>query len=87
MKKIHLEVYPAVFVDQETGAKFFSSTTMKGKNTEVFDGVEHQVFSIEVSSSSHPFYTGESRILDTTGRVDKFKSRASKAGKRSKATK
>ena len=87
MKDIHPKEFPALFVDQETGKKYFSSTTVKSKTTEVVDDVEYQVFSVEVSSSSHPFYTGEKRMLDTTGRVDRFKSRAQKAGTRKSKTK
>ena len=55
----------------------------------MIDGVEHFVIPIEISSASHPFYTGEENIIDSAGRVEKFKARAGKketAGKKQRET-
>ena len=55
---------------------FLSRSTAKTNDTEVFtDGQEYPVVKIEISSTSHPFYTGKAKLVDTAGRVDKFMSR------------
>lgn len=51
------------------------------------DGKEYPVYQVEISSASHPFYTGQSKVIDTAGRVEKFKTRAAAAKKTSKAKK
>ena len=48
----------------------------------MFEGKEYPKYTVETSSTSHPFYTGQEKALDTAGRAEKFKSRASKAGKK-----
>jgi large subunit ribosomal protein L31 len=77
MKKgIHPENYRTViFKDMSNGDMFLSRSTAKTNETEVFEGVEYPVIKLEISSSSHPFYTGKSTLVDTAGRVDKFMSR------------
>jgi large subunit ribosomal protein L31 len=71
MKKgIHPQTYPVVFVDGEH--KIVSQSTQKTEKTMMIDGVEHYVINIEVSSFTHPLYTGEKRFLDTQGQVTKF---------------
>jgi len=68
----HPESYPACFVDVSTGTKFVTRTTRKSKKTEVIDGIEYQVFICDITSASHPAYTGQTRFVDTAGRIQKF---------------
>ncbi len=80
-KEIHPQNYrPVLFIDNSNGAEFIISSTVatndKGKAK---DGTEYPVYRLEISSASHPFYTGKEKILDTAGRVEKFKSRVAKA--------
>ncbi len=71
MKKgIHPQTYPVVFVDGEH--QIISRSTNKSEKTLEIDGVTHYVFNVEVSSFTHPLYTGEKRFLDTQGQVTKF---------------
>ncbi|OIO20413.1 MAG: hypothetical protein CO029_04155 [Candidatus Magasanikbacteria bacterium CG_4_9_14_0_2_um_filter_41_10] len=70
---IHPSVHPVIFVDTSCGAEFITRSTLKSKETRDINGVEHYVINIEISSASHPFFTGEERFVDTAGRVDKFK--------------
>ena len=81
MKKgIHPENYrPVVFKDMSNGDMFLSRSTCKTNDTVEFEGETYPVVKLEISSSSHPFFTGEEKIIDTEGRVDRFKARAQKA--------
>ncbi len=80
MKKgIHPENYRTVaFKDMSNGHVFLTKSTVNTKETEVVDGVEYPVIKLEISSSSHPFYTGKMKLVDTAGRVDKFMTRYGK---------
>ncbi len=76
---IHPENYrPVAFRDMSNGETFISRSTVATKEKEVIDGVEYPLVKLEISSSSHPFYTGKSKLVDTAGRVDKFMSRYAK---------
>ena len=77
MKKgIHPENYrPVVFKDMSNGDMFLSRSTCKTTETVEFEGEEYPVLKIEISNTSHPFYTGKSKLVDTAGRVDKFQNR------------
>ena len=77
MKKgIHPESYrPVALRDMSNGDTFITRSTVNTKDSEVIDGVEYPLVKLEISSSSHPFYTGKSKLVDTAGRVDKFMSR------------
>ena len=77
MKKgLHPESYrPVVFKDMSNGDMFLSQSTCNTKETIEFEGETYPVVKIEISSTSHPFYTGKSKLADTAGRVDKFMSR------------
>ena len=70
---IHPAYHPVVFVDTGAQFEFVSRSTMKSKETRDIDGVEHFVIRLDISSASHPFYTGKQRYLDTAGRIDKFR--------------
>ena len=84
MKK---DLHPAdyrlvIFEDTSSGARFLiGSTVSTEKNDKWEDGKEYPVYTVEISSASHPFYTGQSKTIDTAGRVEKFKARASKTKK------
>lgn len=72
---IHPVYHPVVFVDTGAGVEFASRSTMKSKEVRKIDGVDHYVVRIDVSSASHPFYTGKQRFVDAAGRIDKFRSK------------
>lgn len=84
MKKgIHPENYrPVVFKDMSNGDMFLSRSTCATKDTVEFEGETYPCVKLEISSSSHPFYTGKSKLVDTAGRVDKFMSRYGNARKK-----
>ena len=78
-KDIHPSDYrPVVFEDLDSGAQFLIGSTIRTTETTTFEGKEYPKFVVEISSKSHPFYTGEDRMLDKTGRVERFKQRALK---------
>jgi large subunit ribosomal protein L31 len=79
MKKgIHPEYREVVFWDLTSDHKFLSRSTIQTKETIEFEGNSYPVVKVEVSSESHPFYTGKNVLLDTAGRVDKFLKRYGK---------
>jgi len=78
-KEGHPEYRPVCFVDVSTGRKFLTRSTMRSKQKETIDGVEYNVVVRDVTSDSHPAYTGEKRFLDSAGRVEKFKSKFQRA--------
>ena len=78
-KDIHPTDYRQVlFEDLASGAQFLIGSTIATTETGKYEGKEYPKVTVEISSKSHPFYTGEDRTLDTTGRVEKFKQRALK---------
>ena len=82
-KDIHPEGYRTVlFEDMSSGAAFLIGSAIQTSETGMFEGKEYPKYTVEISSKSHPFYTGEDRTLDKTGRVEKFKQRVA-AAKRS----
>ena len=80
-KDIHPKEYrQVIFEDSTSGKRFLIGSTVATTSTEKWeDGKEYPVFNVEISSASHPFYTGHAKVIDTAGRVEKFKSRQSKA--------
>ncbi len=72
-KDIHPEYNEVVFLDTTSDFKFLTKSTMTSKETIKWeDGNEYPLIKVEVSSASHPFYTGKKIFLDTAGRVEKF---------------
>ena len=70
---IHPKYHPIVFQDSSTGDKFLTRSTMKGEKTIKWeDGNEYPLVTVEISSSSHPFFTGKQKLVDTAGRVERF---------------
>jgi len=74
-KEGHPDYHPVCFVDVSTGRKFLTRSTMRSKQKETIEGVEHFVVVRDVTSDSHPAYTGEKRFVDSAGRVEKFKTK------------
>ena len=77
MKKgIHPDNYrPVVFKDMSNEDVFITRSTINAKETIEIDGVTYPLVKIEISSSSHPFYTGKQKLVDSGGRVDRFNKR------------
>ncbi|MFO0782006.1 MAG: type B 50S ribosomal protein L31 [Candidatus Saccharimonadales bacterium] len=84
-KDLHPDNYrPVVFEDLNNGTKILTRSTIAAEETIKWeDGNEYPLVKVHITSASHPFFTGEERILDIEGRVDKFKARAA-AGKAAK---
>lgn len=79
---IHPENYRLVaFKDMSNDDIFITKSTVETKETIEVDGVEYPVFKMEISRTSHPYYTGKSKLVDTAGRIDKFKSKYAKFNK------
>ena len=76
---IHPEYRPVVFQDMSAGTSFIIRSTIATSETVTWeDGNEYPVIKVEVSSASHPFYTGKNTLVDTAGRIDKFRTRYAK---------
>ncbi|WP_217571691.1 type B 50S ribosomal protein L31 [Streptomyces sp. GbtcB7] len=74
--RIHPESRPVVFRDRAADTAFLTrSTAHSSKTIEWEDGGTYPLIDVEISSASHPFYTGTSRVLDTAGRVERFERR------------
>ncbi len=79
--EIHPKNYrQVIFHDNSSGERFLLGSTIDTQATDKWtDGKEYPVAYVDVSSASHPFYTGQEKVMDTAGRVERFKARASKA--------
>ena len=76
---IHPENYRLVaFKDMSNEDIFITKSTVSSKETVEVDGKEYPLVKLEISRTSHPYYTGKSKLVDTAGRIDKFKSKYSK---------
>ena len=71
-KDLHPNVRPVIFQDTVSGAQYKIVSAIKADLKVTVEGVEYPMVKVDVSSASHPFYTGQQRILDTAGRVEKF---------------
>lgn len=73
---IHPDYHPVVFEDSGTGARFLTRSTATSDRCVTWtDGQEYPLIVVDVTSDSHPFWTGANRVLDTAGRVEKFERR------------
>ena len=78
-KGIHPENYrDVVFKDMSTGDQIITKSCTNSKETIEVDGVVYPLVKMEISRSSHPYYTGKSKLVDTAGRIDKFKNKYAK---------
>lgn len=76
---MHPDYHPVVFRDASADFAFLTRSTMTSERTiEWADGATYPVVDVDISSSSHPFYTGQARVMDTAGRVEKFNRRYAK---------
>ena len=78
---IHPDYHKVVFVDAATGNEFIPQSTMKSNETKEVDGEELPLIRLEISSFSHPFWTGKMRELDSDGKIDRFRRRYGKGKK------
>lgn len=87
-KEIHPENYrKVVFKDMSNDYSFMSRSTAETRDTiEWEDGNEYPLIKLEISHKSHPFFTGKMKLVDTAGRIDKFKNRYKKFDKKTEAT-
>ncbi len=72
---IHPEYHPVVYVDTGADFEFVSRSTKTSDEVRKIDGVDHYVIRLEISSASHPFYTGKQHFVDTAGRIERFRQR------------
>ena len=82
-KDIHPENYRLVaFKDMSNNDVFITKSTAESKETLEVDGIEYPLIKLEISRTSHPYYTGKAKLVDTAGRIDKFKSKYKKFEKK-----
>jgi large subunit ribosomal protein L31 len=80
-QSIHPMYQEVIYKDVSSGFRFLTRSTMQAKETEVWeDGKSYPVVKVEISSASHPFFTGKKRLLDTEGRIERFQKKYSKKG-------
>ena len=85
-KDIHPENYRLVaFKDMSNDEVFLTKSTADTKETLDVDGTEYPLVKLEISRTSHPFYTGKAKLMDTAGRIDKFKNKYDKFKKKKAA--
>jgi large subunit ribosomal protein L31 len=78
----HPVLNPVCFLDVATGKRFLTRSTMKSSRKEAIDGLEYFIVLRDVTMDSHPAYTGEKRLVDTAGRVEKFTSKFKRGAKK-----
>lgn len=82
---IHPEEYRLVaFKDMSNDDVFITKSTAEAKETITVDGTEYPLVKLEISRTSHPYYTGKTKLVDTAGRIDKFKNKYKKFKKEAK---
>ncbi|HEX9622302.1 MAG TPA: type B 50S ribosomal protein L31 [Polyangiaceae bacterium] len=74
--EIHPDYHPVAFIDGEH--QILTRSTLTSDEKKSIDGVEHYVVHVDISSYTHPFYTGKQRLVDTAGRVERFRQRYAK---------
>jgi len=77
----HKSHRPVIFHDTSSDVQFLTSSTIHTTLKGTLNGIEYDLYQVEISSASHPFYTGEQKLMDAAGRADKFKARTAKATK------
>jgi len=78
--EIHPDYREVVFHDMSCDFKFITRSTIATRETINFEGKDYPLIKIEVSAESHPFYTGKHKIVDTAGRVEKFRQKFGAVG-------
>jgi len=72
---IHPTLNPVIFLDTSNGTEFVTVSTLTSDKTKDIKGVKHYIINVDISSASHPFYTGKQMLVDTAGRVDRFRAK------------
>jgi large subunit ribosomal protein L31 len=78
----HPSLNNVCFLDVSSGKRFLTRSTLKSARKEAIDGVEYHIILRDVTMDSHPAYTGEKRLVDTAGRVEKFTSKFKRSSKK-----
>ncbi len=76
---IHPDYHPVIFVDASSGDEIITRSTMTSKETREIDGVLHHVIMMDITAFTHPFFTGKQKLVDTEGRIDRFRKKYGKA--------
>ena len=71
--EIHPEYNPVIFVDVSTGDEIVTRSTATSTETRDIDGVEHYIIKCDITAFTHPFFTGTQKLVDTEGRIDRFR--------------
>lgn len=79
-KDIHPDYRYVVFRDAEADFQILTKSTIETSDTIEVDGTEYPLVKVDISSASHPFYTGKQKIVDTAGRVERFQRRYQRQG-------
>ncbi len=74
-KEIHPKYRDVVFQDAASGTLFLTRSTVATSESVEYEGKTYPLYQVEISSASHPFYTGKQQLVDTTGRVERFRKR------------
>ena len=74
-KEIHTKYRDVVFQDAASGTLFLTRSTVATSESVEYEGKTYPLYQVEISSASHPFYTGKQQLVDTTGRVERFRKR------------
>ena len=74
-KNIHPKIRPVLFRDSSNGASYIALSTVETKEKAEYENKEYPLCEVEISSASHPFYTGTQQLVDTAGRVERFNRR------------
>ncbi len=82
---IHPKYNPVLYIDASTGTEWVSRSTQSSGEKREIDGVEHDVIRLDISSESHPFFTGKQRLVDSEGRIDRWRRKYAEAAERKKA--
>src|SRR5690606_12882802 len=83
---IHPDYREVVFQDMSNDFKFITRSTIQTRETIEFEGKQYPLIKLEVTSESHPFYTGKHKIVDTAGRVDKFRKKFGSVGSKTQVS-
>ena len=71
--EIHPEYNPVIFIDVSTGDEIVTRSTATSTETRDIDGVEHYIIKCDITAFTHPFFTGKQKLVDTEGRIDRFR--------------
>ena len=78
MSDIHPKYHPVVCVDVSSKDEIVTRSTMTSEETRDIDGVQHYVINCDITAFTHPFFTGKQKLMDTEGRIDRFRKKYGK---------